>query len=312
MTINPFLIGVTMNLTTLEYFVQVATEGSLTKAADKLFISQPTLSRHMKNLEAELNTQLFVRQSHSLKLTENGITFLKATTKVIQDVDALKHFFDQHQTASNPTHYLNVGYLENFRLEKMYAVLDRISHENNIQFSLFPDTPTNLSKGLSSGKYDLIYSLRPYTTDNVLFKSTDFLENHLQIALPINHPLAAKPQLSFSDLKNETFILLDRDKSPIIVDNVLSQGIKNGYNLKANYYVKNLSQGLSMTALGNGLAFLYSAMNDGQLEKQYRIKIKDLTDNFGNQNIVIAMKRSVDNALIGSIFEKIIDTKKNR
>lgn len=39
MTINPFLIGVTMNLTTLEYFVQVATEGSLTKAADKLFIS---------------------------------------------------------------------------------------------------------------------------------------------------------------------------------------------------------------------------------------------------------------------------------
>ena len=199
MTINPFLIGVTMNLTTLEYFVQVATEGSLTKAADKLFISQPTLSRHMKNLEAELNTQLFVRQSHSLKLTENGITFLKATTKVIQDVDALKHFFDQHQTASNPTHYLNVGYLENFRLEKMYAVLDRISHENNIQFSLFPDTPTNLSKGLSSGKYDLIYSLRPYTTDNVLFKSTDFLENHLQIALPINHPLAAKPQLSFSD-----------------------------------------------------------------------------------------------------------------
>lgn len=140
-----------MNLTTLEYFVQVATEGSLTKAADKLFISQPTLSRHMKNLEAELNTQLFVRQSHSLKLTENGITFLKATTKVIQDVDALKHFFDQHQTASNPTHYLNVGYLENFRLEKMYAVLDQISHENNIQFSLFPDTPTNLSKGLSSG-----------------------------------------------------------------------------------------------------------------------------------------------------------------
>lgn len=231
-----------MNLTTLEYFVQVATEGSLTKAADKLFISQPTLSRHMKNLEAELNTQLFVRQSHSLKLTENGITFLKATTKVIQDVDALKHFFDQHQTASNPTHYLNVGYLENFRLEKMYAVLDQISHENNIQFSLFPDTPTNLSKGLSSGKYDLIYSLRPYTTDNVLFKSTDFLENHLQIALPINHPLAMKPQLSFSDLKNETFILLDRDKSPIIVDNVLSQGIKNGYNLKANYYVKNLSQ----------------------------------------------------------------------
>lgn len=301
-----------MNLTTLEYFVQVATEGSLTKAADKLFISQPTLSRHMKNLEAELNTQLFVRQSHSLKLTENGITFLKATTKVIQDVDALKHFFDQHQTASNPTHYLNVGYLENFRLEKMYAVLDQISHENNIQFSLFPDTPTNLSKGLSSGKYDLIYSLRPYTTDNVLFKSTDFLENHLQIALPINHPLAMKPQLSFSDLKNETFILLDRDKSPIIVDNVLSQGIKNGYNLKANYYVKNLSQELSMTALGNGLAFLYSAMNDGQLEKQYRIKIKDLTDNFGNQNIVIAMKRSVDNALIGSIFEKIIDTKKNR
>ncbi|WP_229564795.1 hypothetical protein [Pediococcus pentosaceus] len=61
-----------------------------------------------------------------------------------------------------------------------------------------------------------------------------------------------------------------------------------------------------MTALGNGLAFLYSAMNDGQLEKQYRIKIKDLTDNFGNKNIVIAMKRSVDNLLVESIFKKIV------
>ncbi|MCM6810171.1 hypothetical protein NE287_05225 [Pediococcus pentosaceus] len=47
-------------------------------------------------------------------------------------------------------------------------------------------------------------------------------------------------------------------------------------------------------------------MNDGQLEKQYRIKIKDLTDNFGNQNIVIAMKRSVDNLLVESIFKKIV------
>ncbi|WP_251946906.1 LysR family transcriptional regulator [Levilactobacillus brevis] len=296
-----------MNLTTLMYFVQVATDGSLTKAAAKLFISQPTLSRHMKELETEIGAQLFIRQSHSLKLTADGIAFLKATTQVIQDVEQLKHFFDQQPGSSHKTHYLNIGYLDNFNLEKMYQCLDQISHTDNIQFSLFPDSPTNLSDGLVTGDYDLIFSLQPYTSAHSKFMSVPFLENHLQIALPMHHSLANKKNLSFSDLKDETFILLDRDKSPIIVDNVLNQGIKNGYNLKANYYVKSLSQGLAMTAMGNGLAFLYSAMNDGQLEQQYRIKIKNLADNIGNHDVVVAINTTRDNPLTTAIFQKISD-----
>lgn len=305
MTMNSFLIGANMNLITLKYFVQVATDGSLTKAANELFVSQPTLSRHMKELEGEVGAQLFVRQSHSLKLTTEGAAFLKATVKVIQEVDHLTHFFDQQRTSYVNPHYLNIGYLANFNLKKMYERLDQISHNSNVQFSLFPDSPTNLSNGLATGEYDIVFSLRPYINGHAEFASADFLTNDLQIALPVRHPLVNKQRLAFSDLKDETFILLDRDKSPIIVDAVLNQGIKNGYNLKANYYVKSLSQGLSMTAMGNGLAFLYSAMNDGQLEQQYRIKIKQLVDNVGNHNIVVAMNTALANQKTKLIFEKL-------
>nr|WP_269780575.1 hypothetical protein [Pediococcus pentosaceus] len=131
-------------------------------------------------------------------------------------------------------------------------------------------------------------------------------DNGWENTAPVRYTTIGFQGKNETDIPATSFPPAGVNNQPIIIDNVLSQGIKNGYNLKANHYVKDLSQGLSMTALGNGLAFLYSAMNDGQLEKQFRIKIKDLTDNFGNQNIVIAMKRSVDNLLVESIFKKIV------
>lgn len=264
----------------------------------------------MKELETEIGEQLFVRQSHSLKLTKNGLLFLQETTKVLQEVDKLQHLFDAQHTPLEAIKYVKVGYLDNFNMGKMYKKLGEFNQEHSdIQFSFFPDSPTNLSKGLQTGEYDLIFSLAPYTGEYAQFKTANFIENHLQIALPLSYPLNDQHQLSFSELKDETFILLDRDKSPLIVDYVLNQGILNGYNLKANHYVKNLSQGLSMTAMGNGLAFIYSAMDDGELAQKYHIKIADLTDTIGNQDIVIAINQDKENDVTQQIFESVTKEK---
>lgn len=119
-----------MNLSTLNYFVQIATVGNLTKAAEQLFISQPTLSRHMKELEQEVGRQLFIRQSHSLKLSNDGQIFLKEAISVLQAVDTLEHVFDSKEAVLNKVEYLRIGYLENFNMQNMYDFLGKYKANN--------------------------------------------------------------------------------------------------------------------------------------------------------------------------------------
>ena len=66
-----------MEIRVLRYFLEVAREGSVTHAAQRLHISQPTLSKQIKDLEAELGKKLFVRSSFSVRLTDEGMLTLR-------------------------------------------------------------------------------------------------------------------------------------------------------------------------------------------------------------------------------------------
>ncbi len=295
-----------MKLTTLKYFVEVATERSFTKASEKLYISQPTLSRHIQELERELGVTLFKRHSHSLELTNEGQKVVIEATAILKRVDHLSHLFDAQKNVASMTTILKIGYLANFKWSGMYRLLNqfRASHPST-QFMMYQGTPMALADGLANGSYDLVFSLASYFQNKSAIKQSLFMENHLQIALPRNHRLSQKKELHFADLKKETFILLERQQSPVIVDYVIAQGLKNGFNLKANYYVNNLDEGLSMVAVGKGLAFLYSGMNDGTLEEKYQIKIAVLEDNSLNQNIVVAINEHHENQILHELYQFI-------
>ena len=88
----------------------------------------------------------------------------------------------------------------------------------------------------------------------------------------------------------------------MIVDYVVNQFVKHGFNVKANAYVKSLDEGLSKVSTGEGLAFLYSGMNDGTLEDKYHIKIMDLENDNDEQNIVVARNEKIQNDLLKELF----------
>src|SRR5699024_11576234 len=79
-----------MELRHLRYFVAVVEEQSFTKAAEKLFIAQPPLSRQIQNLEAELDIQLFERGSRPLKTTEAGQFFYQHAVKLLSNAEEIK------------------------------------------------------------------------------------------------------------------------------------------------------------------------------------------------------------------------------
>ncbi|QEA32112.1 LysR family transcriptional regulator [Secundilactobacillus malefermentans] len=298
-----------MKLSTLTYFVEVATELSFTKASKKLFISQPTLTRHVQELETELGVALFVRHSHTLKLTSEGEKFLIEVTDVLARVDHLSHLFDDQKSKNQTTNIIKIGYLPNFNMGGMYEVLNRFKGQNaNVQFLMNQDSPLNLAEGVTNGHYDLVFGLSSYFESNDHVEKTLFMENHLQIAMPIHSHLSEKKKLKFSDLKKETFILLERQQSPVIVDYVISQGLKNGFNLKASHYINTLDEGLSMVAVGKGLAFLYSGMNDGSLEAEYHIKIGDIENVGKEQNIIMVMSKENKKQMLRKLYAFVRDS----
>ena len=76
-----------MEIRVLRYFLEVAREGSVTHAAQRLHISQPTLSKQIKDLEAELGKKLFVRSSFSVRLTDEGMLLRKRAEDILAMVD---------------------------------------------------------------------------------------------------------------------------------------------------------------------------------------------------------------------------------
>ncbi|MGH1942383.1 LysR family transcriptional regulator [Enterococcus faecium] len=293
-----------MKLSSLKYFIEVATEGSFTETSKKLYISQPTLSRRIRDLETELGVELFIRNGHSLTLTAAGEQLLVKANDILERVEQLSHMFDSQTEVSNSSQILRIGYPPSFNMGKMYELLERFKNNYaNVKFLLKQDTPMNLSDGLSSGRYDLVFNLSIYFQHSSNIKKLSFIENHLQIAVPIHHKLSDKKIVNFSDLSQETFILLERKQSPIIVDYVINQFINYGFNVQANTYVKNLDEGLSKVSIGEGLTFLYSGMNDGTLEEKYHIKIVDLKNDDTDQNIVVAFNKEKTNKLLLELFQ---------
>ena len=76
-----------MEIRTLRYFLEAAREGNMTRAAERLFVSQPTMSKQLKELENELGTKLFIRSNYSIRLTDAGMLLKKRAEDILAMVD---------------------------------------------------------------------------------------------------------------------------------------------------------------------------------------------------------------------------------
>lgn len=197
----------------LRYFVAVASEQNVSRAALKLHVSQPALSRQIRDLEDELGFLLLERSAKSVRLTEAGRTFLAESQAVLRRVDeAVKA---ARAVASGQHEELNVGYAPMPTVRFLPPALRAFRKQfAGVRVKLHDLSPEEMLTGLHEGKLKLAFLVRPTRAMLRGLHFEEFGRDHMRLAVGRNHPLAKLRSVSVKQLKNQSLVAYSRKEYP--------------------------------------------------------------------------------------------------
>lgn len=189
----------------LQYFLAVAEEQSITKAAEYLHISQPTLSKQMMDLEENLGKQLLIRGKKKITLTEEG-TFLRGRAQeIISLMDKTESAFRENKENISGDVYIGCGeYRSTFSIMQIIRSIQEEYPE--IQFHFFSSNADTIIERLDKGLLDMGFLLEPEISPRYDYKKLP-LHEAWGILMRKDSPLSEKKELSFSDLADLPLIM---------------------------------------------------------------------------------------------------------
>src|SRR6201982_1605446 len=191
------IVGSVVELRHLRYFVAVAeAENVLRAATQKLHVSQPAVSRQIRDLEDELGVQLFERTGKSVQLTVAGFLFLKEARAVLERTDEavrnLRAFAEAGETE------LQVGYTPALRTQIVSPALHAFQQAMpKVHVKLHDWTGEKIAAGLRDGRLRLALSFRPSKRGAFrVLRFENLLREQVRLAAPPNHPFARRSSVS--------------------------------------------------------------------------------------------------------------------
>ena len=252
----------------IQYFSEVAEEGSLRKAAERMGVSQPTLSVQITALEKDLGLTLFERSRTSTRLTPSGRELLP----VARDLLRQHHDFEElaHSLSNDASTTHRVGVPPTLGPYLLPAIVPTL-HERYSRLKLYvrEDTPQELETGLLQNRYDFLLTplpLRsPYLVQEVLFREP------LWLVAPREMRLVEGKELSEKDLAGRKILALDgRHLLHRQVEDICE---KTGAELNRNYEGTSLDNLRQMVVMGMGLAFLPALYVRSEIHRPEELQI---------------------------------------
>lgn len=254
-----------MELRLLRYFLAVAEEGHITRAAEKLGIQQPPLSQQIKVLERELGVQLFRRKPRGVELTDAGRAFFGETRGIFSK---LEHAIETARRASRGEQgQLLIGIASTAHFCPLVPRLIREFRES------FPEVAINVQEGGTSelielsrsGLLDLAF-VRKLFAPIAGMAVTHLLDEPMVVALPGRHPLTRKKSLSLKSLSEEIFVSYRRPEGPGLSDVIESACHRAGFNPRFGQEASRPASALNFVAGGHGVSIVPSSMQRMQLD----------------------------------------------
>lgn len=187
-----------MEIRVLRYFLAVAREGSITAAANYLHLTQPTLSRQLKDLEEELGQTLLIRKSHRVTLTPEGILLRKRAEEIIAMVDKTQSEFVSLGNTVSGNVYIGGG--ETRVMKEIATVIRDIQTAfPAIHFHLYSGNAEDVTERLDKGLLDFGVLIQP--ADLSRYQSLQLKgKDQWGVLMPKDSPLAAKKAIKKEDL----------------------------------------------------------------------------------------------------------------
>ena len=239
-----------MELRTLRYFLAAAQEENITKAADILHVTQPTLSRQMMDLERELGVTLMLRGKNGLTPTDDGTFFRQRAQQLVGLADRLEKSFVERQ--NNISGMVVIGASETVGSQTLARLIKEFTGKYPaVQFTLYNETVDNIKDRLDKGLVDIGLLLEPVDVtkfDYVRLSQQDTWG----LLVRDDHPLTEKESLTADDVAPYPLILPLRDNIRVEIIHWLGRDEKE---LTIPLFYTLLSNAALMVAEGLGCAF---------------------------------------------------------
>ena len=244
-----------MELRHLRYFVAVAEALSFTKAAQKLRLAQPSLTRQVRNLETELGIALLERANNRVTLTEEGRLFLFDSKRVL--VMCADSVANVQRLSRKESAHLNIGYVANLHYALLPSTLGAFRKlYPRVALNLFDLTSSEQFHALDSGKIDLGFiGLNPALSGHDLH-SECVTHDAILVALPSSHPLVKKSEIKLADLAPLFFVGMSAKTEPGTREWLLDLCQHAGFTGKILQEADVETTALKFVAKGLGVALL--------------------------------------------------------
>ena len=249
-----------MELRHLRYFVAVAEYENITSAAHRLHVSQPALSRQIRDLEEEIGCPLLKRSAKSVRLTQAGRVFLEESKKILSSVEAAVNAVKHEAKGSRDE--LHIGYAPVPTIKILPQALREFQRKRpDIRVKLYDYSPEQMIQGLRKKTLDLAFMVRP--TKQMLrgLRFEQLMEDDIRIALPPTHRFAKMRSVELSQLAQEPLVAYSKVDYPEYYHFITSLFKK--YKLTPNI-VEEHEGGVSLvTAVeaGSGVAFVSESLS---------------------------------------------------
>lgn len=249
-----------MELRHLRYFVAVAEDLHFGRAAERLGIAQPPLSRQIQSLEAELGFKLFDRSRRRIELTSAGGVLLKRTREVLERLDEAVR--DARRTSTGKRGRVTVGYPSSLAYTGLVGLLRAFRAE-------FPDVELAVRElplaeqvvGLKNGELDVGFLRGPLDDPELVAEC--MRREPLMLALPADHPLAEKKRLTLATVAREPFVFFPRARAPAFFDLLLGLCQKAGFTPQIRHEAPQADV-LSLVAAGFGISIMPSSVRESR------------------------------------------------
>ncbi|WP_261540859.1 LysR family transcriptional regulator [Burkholderia multivorans] len=290
-----------MELRHLRYFVAVAEERSFTRAAQRLHIAQPPLSRQIQQLEQLLDVQLFERNSRPLKLTETGRFFYQHAAQLLAQTAELE---SMTRRVGKIERSLSVGFVGSTLYGMLPKIIRRYRQQYaEVELSLHEMSTMDQIKALKEGRIDVGFGR--IRLEDPSIRRVVLREERLIAALPLGHPLCdAKPVLPLHDLLKETLIIFPKAPRPSYADQVLAAFHDRSLKPARVIETRELQIALGLVAAGEGVSIVPKSVYG---LKRDDIAYKDLDDAKLVSPIIMSMRMLDQSEDIERMLQLIYD-----